>query len=284
MFIKATRQIQDAESLDGVVEKIVGLVNKVLPSGPVKDVLHGKQLGHALHPMLVALPIGMNIGASLLDVAGNGAAGRASARRLTGGALLVTLPTALAGLADWSSLGARKGEKRVGLVHAGANVAATLMYFASWRARHRGAHRLGAALSAAGGGGLVIGGYLGGHLAYVDGVGVNRNADAQPQPAQWTDAAPATDLDEGPIRVEIDGQPIVIVRDVYGVHALGAVCSHLGGPLDEGDLKDGCLVCPWHGSQFDVTDGSVARGPATVPQPVYDARIENGQIQVRARS
>src|SRR5699024_4221999 len=93
----------------------------------------------------------------------------------------------------------------------------------------------------------------------------------------------ATDLDQGPIRVDLEGEAIVVVRDTYGVHALGAVCSHLGGPLDEGELKDGCLVCPWHGSEFDVTTGAVVRGPATMPQPRYEARIEDGRGQVRAR-
>ena len=284
MLAKLARRIYKAEQLDGIVEPLADAANRVLPPGGVKDLLHGKQLGHALHPMLVAAPIGFNIGASLLDlVPGERAGVREGAQRLTGAALLATVPTVLAGLADWSSLGANIGEKRVGLVHAGANTFATTFYLASWLARRSGRHGLGATLSLIGGGGLVVGGYLGGHLAYVNAVGVNRNADAQPEPADWTDAAPATDLDQGPIRVDLEGQAIVVVRDTFGVHALGAVCSHLGGPLDEGELTDGCLVCPWHGSEFDVTTGAVVRGPATVPQPRYEARIEDGRVQVRAR-
>ncbi len=55
---------------------------------------------------------------------------------------------------------------------------------------------------------------------------------------------------------------------------------HLSGPLFEGNLEGGCLTCPWHGSAFRITDGAVARGPATAPQPVFRTRIRDGVIQV----
>jgi hypothetical protein len=56
-------------------------------------------------------------------------------------------------------------------------------------------------------------------------------------------------------------------------------CSHLSGPLSEGDYRDGCLSCPWHGSTFRVSDGTVARGPATAPQPAFRTRITGGTLQ-----
>jgi nitrite reductase/ring-hydroxylating ferredoxin subunit len=56
-------------------------------------------------------------------------------------------------------------------------------------------------------------------------------------------------------------------------------CSHLSGPLSEGDYRDGCLTCPWHGSTFRVSDGTVARGPATAPQPNFRTRIAGGTLQ-----
>ena len=56
----------------------------------------------------------------------------------------------------------------------------------------------------------------------------------------------------------------------------------MGGPLSEGELKDGSVVCPWHGSRFCLADGSVLDGPATIPQPRYETRVRNGQIEVRA--
>ncbi|MDX6679015.1 MAG: hypothetical protein QOE31_3067, partial [Solirubrobacteraceae bacterium] len=69
-----------------------------------------------------------------------------------------------------------------------------------------------------------------------------------------------------------------------GLFALSASCVHAGGPLDEGELVDGCLKCPWHASMFRLQDGRAVRGPATVNQPVWQARIEDGRVQVRAKS
>jgi nitrite reductase/ring-hydroxylating ferredoxin subunit len=58
----------------------------------------------------------------------------------------------------------------------------------------------------------------------------------------------------------------------------------MGGPLSEGTLKDGSVVCPWHGSEFALDDGRVINGPAAQPQPVLDARERDGRIEVKARS
>jgi nitrite reductase/ring-hydroxylating ferredoxin subunit len=55
----------------------------------------------------------------------------------------------------------------------------------------------------------------------------------------------------------------------------------MGGPLDEGAVSDGYVTCPWHGSIFRFTDGGIVRGPASTPQPLYDAQIRDGQIEVR---
>lgn len=59
---------------------------------------------------------------------------------------------------------------------------------------------------------------------------------------------------------------------------------HAGGPLDEGELIDGCLKCPWHSSMFRLTDGHVMRGPAADHQPLWQARIHDGRLQLRANS
>jgi nitrite reductase/ring-hydroxylating ferredoxin subunit len=66
------------------------------------------------------------------------------------------------------------------------------------------------------------------------------------------------------------------------IFALANTCSHLGGPLSEGELLNDCSVrCPWHGSVFSLKDGSLIDGPATQPQPKFDVRVKNGQIEVR---
>jgi nitrite reductase/ring-hydroxylating ferredoxin subunit len=113
---------------------------------------------------------------------------------------------------------------------------------------------------------------------------MNRNADQQPEPREWTDAAAASEVEEGRLhRVDVQGQPVVLVRHGDRVHAMGATCSHYGAPLEEGMVQDGCLVCPWHASRFRLDDGSVARGPATVAQPSYRVRTAGSRLEVQAR-
>ena len=66
------------------------------------------------------------------------------------------------------------------------------------------------------------------------------------------------------------------------IHGIADRCTHRGGPLHEGELQDGCVTCPWHFSRFRLEDGSVERGPATVPQPTYDVREVGDRIEVRS--
>ncbi len=278
----ATGMLEQAKALDPAADVMDRAVHAVLPKGPAKDALHGTWLGHQLHPLLVAVPIGLWSGATLLDLT-SGEDGRRAAKRLVGAGLLVALPTAASGLADWSELGAFRRPKRVGLVHAAANTVTALLYGASWLARRRGDHGRGRDLALLGAGALSVGGYLGGHLAYAQGVGVNRNADRQKKPREWTDAGAASDLGTGLLRVEVGGQDVVLCRTGDGIAGLGATCSHYGAPLDEGEVRDGRLVCPWHGSEFRLDDGAVARGPATAPALAFDVRTRGDRIEVRAR-
>ena len=218
LWSTVTGKLERTRALDPAVDAVTGVVNKALPQGPVRDALHGRWLGHQLHPLLVALPIGVFTGASLLDLSRDDGSRRA-AQRLVGAGVLTVAPTAASGLADWSALGAFRRPRRVGLVHAGANVATTLLYGASWLARARGNHNRGRVLALAGAMGLTVGGYLGGHLSYAEGVGVNRNADQQKQPEEWTDATAVSDVGEGETRrVEVAGQAVLMTRhhgDVY---------------------------------------------------------------------
>lgn len=281
----ATGRLEQAEALDPLTAAVEKSVLAVLPPGRVKDVLHGTWLGHPVHPILVAVPIGLWSGTSLLDLLGRE---RSAARTLVGAGVLTALPTALTGYADWSELGLFQRPKRVGLVHSAANALTTVLYAASWLARRRGDEARGRALAVAGLGGLAVSGYLGGHLAYSEGVGVNRNADSPPEPTDWTDAAASDDVPEGALhRVEVGGTPVVLTRRDGGLYGLEATCSHYGAPLEDGELHgtDGaaCLVCPWHGSTFRLRNGAVARGPATSPQRAFDVREAGGRLQVRVR-
>jgi nitrite reductase/ring-hydroxylating ferredoxin subunit len=132
---------------------------------------------------------------------------------------------------------------------------------------------------------LVTGGYLGGHLSYARGVGVN-NAFYQHEPADWTAVIDAADLQAGSsVKVEADGATVLLYRTADRIYAIGSRCSHAGGPLQEGKIDDDalCVECPWHGSVFRLEDGTVVHGPASIPQVPYDVREQNGRVEVRRR-
>ena len=82
---------------------------------------------------------------------------------------------------------------------------------------------------------------------------------------------------------EVDNRQILLTRVAGKVCALENTCTHAGGPLNEGTVEDGCVVCPWHGSRFRLSDGAVVGGPATFPQPKLETRKRAGKIQVRGR-
>lgn len=270
--------IEQAESLDGPADAIAGFVHRLLPAGRLTSVLSGTPLGHPAHPMLVSVPIGAWVSSVVLDLFG-GESGRRSARRLAGFGALAAVPTALTGLSDWSdTLGA---ERRVGLVHAATNDVALILFGSSWNARRRGKHRAGRRLALLGSVALGAGGWLGGHLAYAIGVGVDTNAYLS-GPSEWTDVANEVDLDEGrPVFTIAGTVPILLLRRGSSIVAMSDRCTHRGAPLHEGSIVDGCIQCPWHDSRFRLSDGQVARGPATRPQPMFEARVLDGRVQIR---
>lgn len=63
-------------------------------------------------------------------------------------------------------------------------------------------------------------------------------------------------------------------------YALDNTCTHMGGPLGEGDVQGNVVTCPWHGSQFDITTGEVIGPPARRPVAAYRASVENGEVMV----
>lgn len=267
--------------LDAPGRKVGERVRKLLPPGALKDVLSGTPIGHALHPLLTDVVIGSFVSASVLDVIGGDDDGEAAERLLAVG-IAAYGPTALTGVSDWadSELGDPRA-RRTGLVHATTNAAALGLYIASLVARRKGDRGRGKLLALAGGGVMGAGGYLGGHLTYVLGVGANQTIFDE-GPSDWTPAGAAADLADGqPVRVVVDDTPVLLVRHSGTIHAIHDRCSHRGCSLSDGKLDGETVVCPCHDSKFDLRDGSVQAGPATTDQPSYEVRESGGQIELR---
>lgn len=271
--------IQGAEALDKVSAPVAAIEQKLGHSLPWwKNVMSGTFLGHPIHPLLVAVPIGSWSASMLFDIVGD----RQGAQRLVGLGLLSALPTMAAGGSDWAyTTGA---EQRVGLVHAVANSLSVTTYGLSWWERRRGHWLRGVGWSVLGATSLTVGGWLGGHLSYALGVGVDTTA-FQHSEQEWTPTVATDAVRQGELTAaEVNGVPIVLTRTGEG-HIVGLAdrCTHRGAPLHQGSLVDGCLVCPWHDSEFAL-DGTVVRGPATRPQLSYQVLERDGQVLVRTGS
>ena len=183
-------RIERFDELDDFAEQLGGTVKNLIPPGRLKDLLSGTWLGHQLHPLLTDIPIGAFTGATVLDLIG-GRRAQPAANLLAALGVVSTLPTAAAGLADWSDTSGPS--RRVGVVHAAANLVGVGFYIVSISARRRGSRLSATALGLMGMGSMSIGGYLGGHLTFVRGVGVNRTFMEEPSP-DWTIVLPNDEL------------------------------------------------------------------------------------------
>ena len=275
-------RLEELTVLDPVVAPLRRAVHAVIRPQAVQDTLYGTWLGHPLHPVLVQVPIGCFASAALLDVAGGGDTTDAADLLALAG-VVSAVPAALAGANDWAS--ANPQEQRSGLVHALANTVGLGCWAASLLARRGGDRGRGTVLGLAGLAAIAVGGTIGGHLSYRRALGADSNADIEDTgPVDWTDAG-AAELPEGkPVLRQAAGTPVLLVRTGDRIDALVDRCSHQSGPLHEGDIADGCVTCPWHGSRFRLDDGSIVHGPSTHPQPSLDVRVSGDRLQVKLRA
>jgi nitrite reductase/ring-hydroxylating ferredoxin subunit/uncharacterized membrane protein len=283
LFKESVYQLERLDVLDRLAAPLGLAVRRLVPPGSsLKDLLSGTWYGDPLHPPLTDVVIGSWTSAVMLDWLG-GRPGRASADRLIGLGILAAVPAAAAGLSDWSDV--TGPARRIGVVHAAANVSGLSLFTLSWLAR-KGGHRIaGKSLALLGIGVASAAGYLGGHLSFERGVGVNRTAFLQ-APKRWTKVMAADALPEGTLTgAAAGGLEVVLFRRGDRVDALADRCSHRGCALQDGHVEEStdAVVCPCHGSTFRLRDGAVLRGPATAPQPALDARIQEGNVEVQAR-
>jgi nitrite reductase/ring-hydroxylating ferredoxin subunit/uncharacterized membrane protein len=277
----ALQRIERLELLNTLGKKATLAFSNVVRPGRVKDLLSGTWLGHPAHPMLTDLPIGAWASAVVLDAVGSQRSGP-TADALVGLGVLTALPTAVTGLNDLADI-VDPQERAIGTAHAIGNVTAVVLYGASYLTRWRGRRDIGTALALAGTAALTVSGFLGGHLAYRKGVGVAQTA-FQPRLEDWTPVLENEELPASkPVRVSVDGADVLLYRNAGSIYAIANRCSHRGGPLHKGKVRDTQVTCPWHLSTFALEDGSVVRGPATAPQPSYDVRTRDDRIEIRTR-
>ena len=286
MASTALARIDPPLELDAVAkplsEAVVAAYRNAGPVGnAVKNAMHGVWLGHPLHPVLTDIPIGA-WGTTLALDAKAAATGDASYARAADYALAFGLAgavgSAVTGLTDWSETDGRA--KRVGLLHGLLNLTATALMATAYMLRRREDRKAGEVCTVAGIGVAVAAAYLGGNLVYGERIGVTHAVTGEPD--DYTRVLGSAELGEGTMRrVQAGDGDLLLVRQHGRVCALAHACSHLGGPLSEGELKDGSVVCPWHGSEFALDDGRVINGPATQNQPCFMVREQNGQIEVK---
>ncbi len=274
----------------------------------VRDFLHGIWLGHPLHAFLTDIPIGaysLVAALDLVEVVDPGSkVGQGSDAVLAIG-IASAGAAAVAGITDWQHTIDRP--RRVGFLHALLNTSALALYVLSLFSRKSGARATGRSLAMGGFLVSMAAGYLGGHLAYGYKIGMNR-APTQDLPQKFTTVVDETGAPidaelpaDQPRRAFIGKIPLLLVRRGQRIYALAETCAHMGGPLAEGKLTEpgpasataenlnesdfsaGCIICPWHGSQFSLVDGQVAQGPSVYPQPAFETRLHQGKIEVRVK-
>ena len=281
----ALMSVTDQPGLDRIAEPLGQGVRQVFEAGgelgqQAKDALHGVWLGHPLHPVFTDVPIGAWTTALALDAAENGDPGmRRAATFAMGVGLAGALGAAVTGLTDWSETQGQS--RRTGLVHGLLNLTATSLVATAFFQRRGNGHTNGRACAWTGFAIALASAYLGGALVYEQRIGVT-HADVEP-PDDFTFVADSAALaEEAMMRARANDADILLVRQHGRVCALAHSCAHLGGPLSEGTLKDGSVVCPWHGSEFALEDGRVLKGPSTHNQPCFTVRERDGRIEVKS--
>lgn len=258
------------------------VLNGGKPRRQVVDFLHGTWLGHPLHSVLTDMTIGaltFSFVLDLLSLTGRSKGIQRSADTLLNMGNALAVSTALAGLSDYSTIPDRAVTS--GATHGLLNTFILAISLASARMRKKGKRGRGMLLSSVSSGLLLLSAWLGGELAYRYKVGVSKIPESTGR-GKWYPTISDQDLHEmTPKRVDVEGSPILLYRYQGHVLAIGAVCGHDGGHLEEGTFEGYCVTCPLHQSVYDLRDGSVVHGPTTYAEPQYEVRVRDGKLEVR---
>jgi len=89
------------------------------------------------------------------------------------------------------------------------------------------------------------------------------------------------DCHEGEIKgFTLKGKRIFIAKSGGKFFSSDSICTHAGGPLEEGYLEEKCIMCPLHGAQFDIETGAVLTPPAVRPLATHKVKVEGEQVFV----
>jgi len=261
--------------------RILGPIGRLL-----QDFLNGAWLGHSLHAVLVDVVVGGATAVVLLDVLRVffGFDGLADATSLIVALVWISgIGSIVTGLTDFKDTSPDTATRDLATFHGLINIIGNGGFAFSLMQRTNGEHDVGFWAFLVAYGVISLGSYIGGHVVYKHGYGINHNAHARgKRAADYTPVMAAAELTEGtPTKAMLGSTAVMLVRRGDVVHALKDTCSHLGGPLSGGELGDDTITCPWHFSTFKLRDGSVVHGPATSRQPRYAARISNGQVELQ---
>ncbi len=256
------------------------------PGRLLQDLLNGTWLGHSLHAVLVDVVVGGATAVLLLDVlrAFFGVEGLEDATTWIVALVWVSgIGSIVTGLTDFKDTSPDTSTRDVATLHGVINIIGNGGFGFSLVQRLNGDYDVAFWAFVAAYGLISLGSYIGGHVVYKHGYATNHNAHVRgKRAAEFTPVLAAAELSEDtPTRAMLGSTAVMLVRRGDVVHALKETCSHLGGPLSQGELGEDTITCPWHASTFRLRDGSVVHGPATSRQLRYEARIRDGQVELQ---
>ena len=273
--------------LDKVADGVQPRVQAAVEAGgtTARNVLDGVWFEAPLHPALTDVPIGSWTAAAAfdgLDLATGSKAMRNAADASLAVGVVGALGAAVTGLSDWRYLSG--GSRRMGIAHALLNTIGLVLSVASLILRAAGRRNAGRLTFLAGYSVSGMAAHLGGELSYHYGIRVDHNAFQRGGPDEFTPVLDEDELRENSmLRVEVDGAAVLLSRSSSGdICAISAVCNHFGGPLEQGDREGDTVVCPWHKSRYNLCSGEAIDGPTVFPQPLYETRVRDGKIEVKA--
>jgi nitrite reductase/ring-hydroxylating ferredoxin subunit/uncharacterized membrane protein len=272
--------------LDRIADGVQPKVQEAVERGgtTVRNVLDGVWFGSPLHPALTDVPVGSWTSTLVfdgLDIATGKTAMRNAADATLAVGIAGGFAAAAVGISDWRYL--MGGSRRMGTAHALLNAGGLALNTTSLILRAGGRRNAGRLAFLAGYSLVGMGAHLGGELSYGYGLRVNRNVYEDKGPYEFVAVLDENELSQGEMRrVETDGVGILVSRASSGeVCAIAATCNHFSGPLQEGERKGDTIVCPWHGSRFDLCTGEIIDGPAVFPQSRYETRVRDGSIEIK---